>query len=106
MTQPDSCCRPSTRSPKTWRSTASAAAAGHKGVPPLPVEDARDTRLVVDRTRCQGHGLCAHLVPELVKLDRHGFPVFMDTGVPSWLLGEAQKAVEKCPALALRIGGA
>ncbi|WP_169982906.1 ferredoxin [Microbispora sp. H10836] len=75
-------------------------------MPPLPVEDARDTRLVVDRTRCQGHGLCAHLVPELVKLDRHGFPVFMDTGVPSWLLGEAQKAVEKCPALALRIGGA
>ncbi|XVQ87611.1 NADH-ubiquinone oxidoreductase-F iron-sulfur binding region domain-containing protein [Microbispora siamensis] len=75
-----------------------------KGVLPLPIEDAQDARLVVDWTRCQGHGLCAHLVPELVKLDRHGFPVFMDTGVPSWLLGEAQKAVEMCPALALRVG--
>ncbi|WP_318271964.1 NADH-ubiquinone oxidoreductase-F iron-sulfur binding region domain-containing protein [Microbispora triticiradicis] len=75
-----------------------------KGVLPLPVEEARDVRLMVDWTRCQGHGLCAHLVPELVKLDHHGFPVFMDTGVPSWLLGDAQKAVEMCPALALRIG--
>ncbi|KAA9382035.1 NADH-quinone oxidoreductase subunit I [Microbispora cellulosiformans] len=75
-----------------------------KGVLPLPVEEARDVRLMVDWTRCQGHGLCAHLVPELVKLDHHGFPVFMDTGVPSWLLGDAQKAVEMCPALALRVG--
>ncbi|WP_239104085.1 NADH-quinone oxidoreductase subunit NuoF family protein [Microbispora corallina] len=71
---------------------------------PLPIVDEADVRLVVDWTRCAGHGLCAHLVPELVKLDHHGYPVFMDGGVPSWLRGEAQKAVEMCPALALRIG--
>jgi NADH:ubiquinone oxidoreductase subunit F (NADH-binding)/ferredoxin len=71
---------------------------------PLPIDNESDVRLVVDWTRCQGHGLCAHLVPELVKLDRHGFPVFMDSGVPTWLSGEAQKAVEMCPALALRVG--
>ncbi|MEW9527203.1 NADH-ubiquinone oxidoreductase-F iron-sulfur binding region domain-containing protein [Microbispora sp. NPDC049125] len=71
---------------------------------PLPITDESDARLVVDWTRCQGHGLCAHLVPELVKLDHHGYPVFMDSGIPSWLRGEAQKAVEMCPALALRIG--
>ncbi|MCT9928878.1 ferredoxin [Planotetraspora sp. A-T 1434] len=71
---------------------------------PLPMTDESEARLVVDWTRCQGHGLCAHLVPELVKLDHHGYPVFMDSGIPSWLSGEAQKAVEMCPALALRIG--
>jgi NADH:ubiquinone oxidoreductase subunit F (NADH-binding)/ferredoxin len=71
---------------------------------PLPIQHETDARLVIDWTRCQGHGLCAHVVPELVKLDHHGYPVFMDGGIPSWLRGEAQKAVEMCPALALRIG--
>ncbi|GIH22121.1 oxidoreductase [Acrocarpospora phusangensis] len=75
-----------------------------KEVLPLPIADASDVRLVVDWTRCQGHGLCAHLVPELVKLDHHGYPVFIDTPVPSWAKSEAQRAVEMCPALALRIG--
>lgn len=75
-----------------------------KKVLPLPITDESDVRLVVDWTRCQGHGLCAHLVPELVKLDTHGYPVFIDSGVPDWLTSEAQKAVEMCPALALRVG--
>ncbi|MBO3745027.1 ferredoxin [Streptosporangiaceae bacterium NEAU-GS5] len=72
---------------------------------PLPIKNEVDVRLVVDWTRCQGHGLCAHLVPDLVKLDTHGYPVFMDGGIPSWQRSAAQKAVEMCPALALRIGG-
>ncbi len=68
-------------------------------VPPVPGEK----RLEVDWTRCQGHGLCARLVPELVQLDRQGYPVFLDTPVPSWLEREARKAVAMCPALALRL---
>jgi hypothetical protein len=28
----------------------------------------------------------------------------MDSGIPDWLTSEAQKAVEMCPALALRVG--
>ncbi|HTW05473.1 MAG TPA: ferredoxin, partial [Streptosporangiaceae bacterium] len=60
-------------------------------------------RLTVDWTRCRGHGLCAHLVPELVQLDGQGYPVFLDMPVPHWLQQEAQQAVQMCPSLALRL---
>lgn len=62
--------------------------------------------LKVDWTRCDGHGLCAHLVPELVQLDGHGYPAFLDMPVPFWLEREARQAVEMCPALALKLTAA
>jgi ferredoxin len=57
----------------------------------------------VDWTRCEGHGLCAHLVPEIVHLDAHGYPVILNIPVPAWLEKDAQQAVDMCPALALRL---
>jgi hypothetical protein len=42
-------------------------------------------------------------VPELVQLDRQGFPVPLDMPVPPWLEREAKQAVDMCPALALRL---
>jgi NADH:ubiquinone oxidoreductase subunit F (NADH-binding)/ferredoxin len=73
-----------------------------QGVLPVPSEEG-ETRLSVDWTRCRGHGLCAHLVPELVQLDGQGFPVFLDMPVPHWLRTEAQQAVQMCPSLALKL---
>jgi NADH:ubiquinone oxidoreductase subunit F (NADH-binding)/ferredoxin len=73
-----------------------------QNVLPLPAE-AGESRLSVDWTRCRGHGLCAHLVPELVQLDGQGYPVFLDMPVPQWLQSEAQQAVQMCPSLALRL---
>jgi ferredoxin len=73
-----------------------------RGVLPLP-GDAAQPRLLVDWTRCAGHGLCARLVPELIQLDRQGYPVFLDMPVPFWLEREARQAVAMCPALALRV---
>jgi NADH:ubiquinone oxidoreductase subunit F (NADH-binding)/ferredoxin len=72
------------------------------------VPEAEDTglSLTVDWTRCAAHGLCGHLVPELVRLDEHGFPVIAGTGVPRRLLRDAHQAVDMCPALALRLSGA
>jgi NADH:ubiquinone oxidoreductase subunit F (NADH-binding)/ferredoxin len=76
-----------------------------RGILPLPegpeVADAK--QLMVDWVRCEGHGLCAHLVPELIHLDSSGFPVIMPIAVPPWLEKDAQQAVEMCPALALRL---
>ena len=76
-----------------------------QGVLPLPdgPQAQGGKRLLVDWTRCQGHGLCAHLVPELIHLDDHGFPVMLDIPVPQWLERDAEQAVEMCPALALRM---
>ncbi|MBO0776963.1 MAG: ferredoxin, partial [Actinobacteria bacterium] len=73
-----------------------------RGILPLG-RDHGGLRLEVDWTRCDGHGLCAHLVPELVQLDAHGYPAFLDMQVPLWLEREARRAVEMCPALALKL---
>jgi ferredoxin len=76
-----------------------------RGVLPLPEGPERedDKQLMVDWVRCEGHGLCAHLVPELIHLDRTGFPVILNVTVPPWLEKDAQQAVEMCPALAIRL---
>jgi ferredoxin len=73
-----------------------------RGVLPLGPDEG-ELVLKVDWTRCGGNGLCAHLVPELVQLDPHGYPAFLDMPVPFWLEREAKQAVEMCPALALRL---
>ena len=76
-----------------------------RGVLPLPTgpEEEGRQRLVVDWTRCHGHGLCAHLVPEIIHLDAQGYPVILNIPVPAWLEKDAQQAVHMCPALALRL---
>ncbi|MFI6791776.1 ferredoxin [Nonomuraea sp. NPDC050383] len=72
------------------------------GVLPLPEQEVEpEYRLDVDWTRCQGHGLCAHLLPEFVELDEYGFPSFRT--VPGWMAKDARRAVDMCPALALRL---
>ncbi|OII59853.1 oxidoreductase [Streptomyces sp. CC53] len=81
------------------------------GVLPLPApgyEEAEESiptgeRLAVDWTLCQGHGLCADIAPELIRMGADGFPVLSDTSVPTHLRGRAQRAVRRCPALALRL---
>jgi NADH:ubiquinone oxidoreductase subunit F (NADH-binding)/ferredoxin len=76
-----------------------------RGVLPLPdgPEVQVRKRLLVDWTRCRGHGLCAHLIPELIHLDEQGYPVMLNIPVPEWLEKDAQQAVEMCPSLALRL---
>jgi NADH:ubiquinone oxidoreductase subunit F (NADH-binding)/ferredoxin len=75
------------------------------GVLPLP-DSYRESRLTVDWTRCRGHGLCSRLVPELIQLDEHGYPEFLDVPVPFWLSRDASQAVDMCPALALTLSAA
>jgi ferredoxin len=47
--------------------------------------------------------LCAELLPELVALDRWGYPLLADQQVPASLMRRASRAVTDCPALALRL---
>ena len=60
-------------------------------------------RLRVDPIACDGRGLCAEVLPELISLDDWGFPVIADQDVPPVLWREAQEAVRLCPLLALRL---
>ncbi|SCG39554.1 NADH-quinone oxidoreductase subunit NuoF family protein [Micromonospora halophytica] len=75
-----------------------------KGVMGLPgAPDANPQKLTLDWSRCDGHGLCAHVVPDFIRLDHNGYPAFPATPVPTWLKEGAMKAVKVCPELALRL---
>ncbi|MGV4926979.1 NADH-ubiquinone oxidoreductase-F iron-sulfur binding region domain-containing protein [Streptomyces sp. BHT-5-2] len=72
-----------------------------RGVLPLP--PAKGARLEVDWSRCAGHGLCAVLAPGLVRLGPHGYPAAPAVPVSRWQEHGARRAVNQCPALALRL---
>jgi ferredoxin len=60
-------------------------------------------RLTVDPIACTGHGACAELLPERIRLDDWGYPMLDDEPVSDELLGHARRAVAACPTLALRL---
>ena len=60
-------------------------------------------RMRVDPIRCDGHGNCAELLPERVRLDEWGFPMIDDRPLPPELRRAARRAVEGCPRLALML---
>jgi ferredoxin len=57
--------------------------------------------LSIDRIKCDGRGLCAELLPELVRLDDWGYPILSSGPIPHHLFDNAQRAVEACPVLAI-----
>ncbi|GAA3233061.1 ferredoxin [Actinocorallia longicatena] len=68
----------------------------------LHVPGDENGRLEVDWARCAGHGVCAYVLPEVIRLDRNGYPVVSNNPLPTWLERDVRKAVAMCPALALR----
>jgi ferredoxin len=63
----------------------------------------REFNLAADRIRCDGRGLCAELLPEMIRLDEWGYPIIVAGPIPQHLIPLAQRAVEDCPVLALAI---
>ena len=59
------------------------------------------TRLRVNPIMCEAHGLCAELLPEMIRLDDWGYPILDETEVAPELVGLARKAADACPTLAL-----
>jgi ferredoxin len=59
------------------------------------------TKLAVDPIACTGHGICAEMLPEGVRLDEWGYPLVAAGDVPRDLLRQARKAAAACPARAL-----
>jgi ferredoxin len=105
----------------TEHAPGSSRGRGAPGVPPRGARPAPARRpagggaapagnaLHVDWTRCDGHGLCAELLPELLQRDEWGYPIARsgaatrNVPVPQHLLPYAGRAVDACPRLALRL---
>jgi ferredoxin len=66
----------------------------------------RGLTIAIDRILCDGHGMCAELLPEMIELDDWGYPIVAATRVPEELLEYARRAVEVCPVLAFRLRAA
>lgn len=78
-----------------------------RGELPMPDEpNDGQAKLLIDWSRCDGHGLCAELLPDLIHLDQNGYPELTTIPVPDSLEQEAELSIRMCPALALRMESA
>jgi len=60
-------------------------------------------RLRVDWPACKANGVCAEVLPQLVKLDEWGYPLIPARPVPDPLVSQAERTVSACPTQALRL---
>ena len=58
-------------------------------------------RIRVNPIECLGHGLCAEILPERIRLDEWGYPIVKGGEVPRELESLARRAADACPTLAL-----
>lgn len=63
----------------------------------------KQLELAVDRIKCDGRGLCAEILPELIRLDSWGYPIIAPGPIPQHLMALAERAVDDCPVLALAL---
>lgn len=59
--------------------------------------------IAIDWTRCDGHGLCAALLPGRITRDEWGFPIPANHPLRDDEVTHTRRAVALCPALALRL---
>ena len=59
--------------------------------------------LILDRPRCEGHGLCEEAAPDLMYLDDEGDLVLVTETVEGSQVDIARAAVRVCPVAALRL---
>ncbi|WOX12976.1 ferredoxin [Streptomyces sp. N50] len=60
-------------------------------------------QLDIDWTACQGHGLCAELLPDHITLDEWGYPLVDGAPIPPRVAKRARRAASDCPVLALKL---
>lgn len=62
-----------------------------------------ERRLRVDPIACTGHGICAELLPELIRLDDWGYPIIEGKPIDRASMLDVDRTIAACPTLALRI---
>jgi ferredoxin len=60
-------------------------------------------RLSINWIACEGHGMCAELLPERITLDDWGYPIIDDQPIPPELEAHARRAANACPTFALTL---
>ncbi|MGW1060388.1 ferredoxin [Micromonospora rubida] len=60
-------------------------------------------RILLDRPRCEGHGLCEEAAPDLMHLDEDGELVLDREEISDADAAPANAAVRVCPVAALRL---
>lgn len=60
-------------------------------------------KIVLDRPRCEGHGLCEEVAPDLMHLDDEGELVIDVEDVDGVDLEKAKAALRVCPVAALKL---
>lgn len=60
-------------------------------------------RVTIDSERCEGHGRCYSLAPELFEPDEIGNGVVVTETVPANMQDRARLAVHNCPEMAIAI---
>ena len=66
-----------------------------------PSTPAPELRLRIDASACDGIGVCAHLAPDLVELDRWGYPILAARDLTSAEAASGRRAIRGCPRSAL-----
>jgi ferredoxin len=59
--------------------------------------------IIADRARCEGHGLCEGIAPEIYELDEDAIVVLRHESVPPELERKAEAGARVCPVAALRV---
>lgn len=60
-------------------------------------------KIIVDREKCTGLGICESLAPEVFEIDDDGDLVLKEADVSGSDLDQVQAAVDGCPTAALRL---
>lgn len=61
-------------------------------------------KIKLDNSKCQGHGRCYALAPDLFESDDEGYAVLLATGdVPEGREKDAQLAADNCPEYAIEV---
>jgi ferredoxin len=65
--------------------------------------EVKSMKIIADRERCEGHGLCADTAPEVYELDDDAIVVLLHESIPPELERKAEGGARVCPVAALRI---
>ena len=60
-------------------------------------------RLILDRPRCEGHGLCVEVAAQLLHIDDDGYAAIDVDEIDAATLAAARAAARVCPVAALKL---